>query len=65
MLQAIRQFVLSDRGDAIQWIIVTIIGAIIAGVAFTKFKNSPGNVGSSITEAANNAAAMVNQIRGY
>ena len=45
------------------WIVVTIIGIIIAVAAFLKFKSSPGAVGNEISGAANDAANGLSQVR--
>jgi hypothetical protein len=59
----LKHFLKGDRGEAVTWIVLVIIGVILAVAAFLKFKSSPGNVGNEISGAANNAASGLNSVR--
>lgn len=57
MLSLLKHFILGESGESVAWIVVVIIGVIIAVAAFLKFRGSPGAVGAGIQQAGNNAAA--------
>jgi hypothetical protein len=63
MLGLLKRFLFGESGEAVVWIVVTIIGIIIAVAAFLKFKSSPGNVGNEVSGAANNAAEGLKDVR--
>ena len=63
MFGLLRKFFSGEGGEAVVWIVVTIIGIIIAVAAFLKFKSSPGAVGNEINAVANNAASGLQQVR--
>lgn len=63
MLGLLKRFLSGESGEAVAWIVVTIIGIIIAVAAFLKFKSSPGNVGNEVSGAASNAAEGLQQVR--
>lgn len=67
MLNAVKNgfkaFVKDERGDSVTWIVLIIIGVVIAVSAYLKFKGSPGNIGNSVQTAGNNAAAGLGQVQ--
>lgn len=56
MLGLFKRFAVGESGESVAWIVVVIIGVIIAVAAFLKFKGSPGAIGNSLQQAGNNAA---------
>jgi hypothetical protein len=63
MLKHIVSFARDERGDSVTWIVLIIIGVVIAVSAYLKFKGSPGNIGNSIQNAGSNAATNLNSVR--
>jgi hypothetical protein len=63
MLSLLKHFVVGERGESVAWIVVVIIGVIIAVAAFLKFKNSPGALGKGIEQAGSNAARGLQGVR--
>ncbi|SHJ16304.1 hypothetical protein [Desulfofundulus thermosubterraneus] len=59
MLEAVKSFLLTEDGGAVEWILTIIAGALIAAVAYGKLKGTPGNLGQSITNAGTNASNAV------
>jgi Flp pilus assembly pilin Flp len=63
MREAVKTFLTSEDGGAVEWIITIIAGAIIAAVAYIKLKGAPGDIGGSIDAAGDAAKGVVDQIR--
>lgn len=62
-LKRVISFAKDERGDSVTWIVLIIIGVVIAVSAYLKFKGSPGNIGNSIQNAGSNAATNLNNVR--
>lgn len=63
MLNLFKHFVVGERGESVAWIVVVIVGVIIAVAAFLTFRGSPGTVGRDIGAAATNAAQGLQGVR--
>lgn len=61
-LKRVISFAKDERGDSVTWIVLIIIGVVIAVSAYLKFKGSPGNIGNSIQNAGSNAATNLNSV---
>lgn len=59
----LKAFLWDERGDSVTWIVLIIIGVVIAVSAYLKFKGTPGSVGAGVQTSGNNAAEGVNQIQ--
>lgn len=62
MFKSLEVFLKDEKGDSVTWIVLIIIGVVIAVSAYLKFKGSPGSVGNSIQNAGNNAATNLNNV---
>ena len=56
MLKTIKTFLLAEDGNAIEWLLTIIAGALIVAVAYTSLKDSPVGFGSAIQEVGGNTA---------
>lgn len=57
-----KAFLKDERGDSVTWIVLIIIGVVIAIAAYVKFKGAPGNVGNQIQSAGDKAANGLGQV---
>lgn len=61
--QRVRKHTQNEKGDAVIWIVVIILGIIIAVSAYLKFKGAGGTVGNAIDSAGTNAANGLNSVK--
>lgn len=58
-----RRFLFGERGEAVVWLVVAVVGIIFAVIAFLSFRHQGGTVGNEIPGAASNAASGLQQVR--
>lgn len=57
------QFLFEERGEAVAWLVVAVVGIIFAVIAFLSFRRQGGTVGNEIPGAVSNAASGLQQVR--
>jgi hypothetical protein len=59
MREAVKTFLTSENGGAVEWILTIIAGAIIVAVAYISMKGSPSDLGGAIKQKGGEAAKKI------